>query len=68
VRLFGDTKWYGKNSMERNGLTVACVGPTDKRRLGAKFWTIRPVLRKERRTLVMVGAGVWNYYLTLGVM
>jgi hypothetical protein len=31
-----------KNSMVSNGLTVvACVGPTDKRRLGAKCWTIR---------------------------
>jgi hypothetical protein len=31
----------GKNSMESSGLTVSCVGPTDKRRLGSKCWTNR---------------------------
>jgi hypothetical protein len=63
LRLFGDTKWYGKNYMERNGLTVACVGPTDKRRLGAKFWTTRPGFEEGEKD---TGDGrIWSLELLL---
>jgi hypothetical protein len=38
----------GKKSMEGNGMTVACVGPADKRRLGAKCWAIRAGFEEGR--------------------